>query len=100
MAENRKVKWAAHAFSQFEKVYYYLQQFDDRYAEKVRLEIFKKVEQVSRHPEHYSLEKYKTDNDGSYRYFELLHIRISFRLIDNEIRIVRVRHTKMQPQNF
>lgn len=40
------------------------------------------------------------NNDGSFRAFEIYHHRISYRLLKNEVRIIRIRHTKMNPKNF
>ncbi len=44
-------------------------------------------------------DKYKTGNDGSYRAFELHYYRVSYRIMNYEIKIVRVRHTSMIPKS-
>jgi len=100
METAKTVKWSTLAFTQFQKIYYFLLGENQRYAEKVRLEVLEKINQVALYLGHFSIEKYKTDNDGSYRYFELRHIRISYKVTATEVWIVRVRHTKMKPENF
>lgn len=52
------------------------------------------------YPQKYNPDKYKTKNDGSFRAFEMYHYRISYRYKGSEIRIVRIRHTKMNPLTY
>lgn len=46
------------------------------------------------------LDKYKSNNDGSWRAFEKSRFRISYRVMEKEIRIVRFRHTSRTPLNY
>ena len=48
----------------------------------------------------YKADKLKTNNDGSYRAFELYRYRIAYRFIEKEIRIFRVRHTSREPKEY
>ncbi|MBS1566856.1 MAG: type II toxin-antitoxin system RelE/ParE family toxin, partial [Bacteroidetes bacterium] len=45
-------------------------------------------------------DKYKTNNDGSYRAFEKHRYRIVYRFGNNIIRVLRVRHTSREPLNY
>lgn len=49
------------------------------------------------HPTKYPPDKWKTNNDGSYRAFEVYRLRISYRIFKNSIHIIRVRHTSRRP---
>ncbi|MEI9944931.1 MAG: type II toxin-antitoxin system RelE/ParE family toxin [Chitinophagaceae bacterium] len=69
-------------------------------AEKFKKDIFFKIELLPKHPERHAPDKYKLKNDGSFRAFELHHYRISYKYSKKEIRILRVRHTKMNPENY
>ncbi|MGB0948547.1 MAG: type II toxin-antitoxin system RelE/ParE family toxin [Marinirhabdus sp.] len=40
---------------------------------------------------------HKIGNDGSYRAFEKHSYRVSYRITENEIRILRLRHTSRNP---
>jgi len=55
---------------------------------------------LPKHPEKYGLDKFKKDNDGSWRAFEKHHYRVSYRITQKEIRIVRLRHTSKSPLSF
>lgn len=53
--------------------------------------------ELTGNPEKYPLDKLKKDNDGTWRAFEKHHYRISYRIIKDQIRIVRMRHTSKSP---
>lgn len=48
-------------------------------------------------PEVFPPDKFKKNNDGSWRAFEKFRYRISYRITLKEIRIVRLRHTSRSP---
>jgi plasmid stabilization system protein ParE len=88
------------AAKQFEVAIKYISADSIQNAEKVRKEILEKIEKLILHPEIYSPDKYKTNNDGSYRAFELHRYRIAYRVLENEIFILRVRHTSREPKKY
>ena len=45
-------------------------------------------------------DKYKLNNNGLYRAFELHHLRITYYITPDKIRILRVRHTSREPKNY
>ena len=51
-------------------------------------------------PEIYGRDKYKINNDGSYRAFEIHRYRIAYRVSGNTIRVLRIKHTKMEPKTY
>lgn len=69
-------------------------------AEKVRLTILLKVARLATHPAVYPPDKYKKDNNGNFRAFELYRYRISYYESATEIRILRVRHTSREPKEY
>lgn len=69
-------------------------------AEKVRDTLIDMTIELPLHPKKFPLDKYKITNDGSWRAFEKYHFRISYRIMSDEIRIVRLRHTKRNPTTY
>lgn len=96
---NRKIVWSKTALKQFEAAINYIGEDSIQNAEKVRREILEKIENIT-NPEIYSTDKYKTNNDGSYRAFELHRYRIAYRITEKEIRIFRIRHTSREPKDY
>ena len=88
------------ALKQFNSAIDYISNDSIQNAEKVRMKILKKIESLSLYPEIYSADKYKINNDGSYRAFELYHYRIAYRVTNKEIRILRIRHTSREPKQY
>lgn len=50
--------------------------------------------------EAHPLDKYKINNNGNYRAFELHRYRISYLVKENEVVIVRIRHTSQQTEEY
>lgn len=92
------IKWSKIALKQFIEILEYLeknQQFN--YAEKLETEILSIIKSLPKNPKIYQPDRIKKDNDGSFYAFQSGRYRISFRLIENEIRILRVRHSSRRP---
>lgn len=51
-------------------------------------------------PEKHPADRFKTNNDGTWRAFEKHHYRISYRILKNQVRVVRMRHTSRSPINY
>ncbi|MBI2731698.1 MAG: type II toxin-antitoxin system RelE/ParE family toxin [Sphingobacteriales bacterium] len=94
------IKWNKQAFSQLIKAIEYIQQDSPANADKVKNEILQNIKNLGLHTDKYPADKFKMDNDGSFRAFELYHYRISYRLFKNEVRIIRLRHTKRNPKSY
>jgi plasmid stabilization system protein ParE len=97
---SRIISWSVKALRQFEEAIEYIMQDSVQNAEKVRLEILRKIDSLPHYPEIYPPDKYKIRNDGTYRALELHRYRITYRIGSNEIRIIRVRHTSMEPVTY
>jgi len=48
----------------------------------------------------YPLDKYKTNNNGNYRAYEIYGYRISFRVTKLTVRIIRARYASRDPKVF
>ena len=93
----RKVRWSDEAKRQLKSAHEYIKKDSAKNAAKVRDEITAVTRKLPIQPEIYSLDKYKTENDGSYRAFEKHRYRVAYRVLLTEIWILRIRHTSMQP---
>ena len=91
------VVWSKQARIELRKAYDYILQDSPQSAAKVRDEIIDMTIALLNHPEKHPPDKYKKVNDGNWRAFEKYHYRISYRIMSNEIRIVRLRHTSRSP---
>jgi plasmid stabilization system protein ParE len=98
--EVLKVVWDEEARQQIRSIYEYIKVDSLRSANKVRNDIIALTRKLPSQSESHPPDKYKIDNDGSFRAFEKHHYRIAYRVKEKEIRILRIRHTKMNPLEY
>lgn len=89
--------WDNTAKTELRKLYEYIKCDSSQNASGVRNDIIGKVKHAAVSPESCSPDKYKTDNDGSFRAFEIHRYRISYKVTANEIIVLRIRHTSQSP---
>jgi len=96
----QEIVWSPRAMQQLEKAYEYILKDSFQNAEKVRKDILASTRKIQTHPEIYPLDKYRKDNDGSFRAYELHRYRIAYQITADKIIITRVRHTKREPKQY
>lgn|SRR5690606_17505349 len=96
----KNVIWPARAQKQLEKAYEYILRDSYQSAEKVKKDILVSTRKLAANPEIHPPDKYRKNNDGSFRAYELHRYRIAYRIKGKEIIIVRVRHTRMEPKKY
>lgn len=98
VTKHLEIVWTKQAKNQLREIYNYISQESVQNAIKVINDLTQAVENIVKYPEKHKIDQYKKDNDGTYRAFEKHHFRISYRNENQIIRILRVRHTKMNPK--
>jgi len=94
------VNWDKAALKQLGAVCNYIRKDSLKNAQKVRKDIFVAALALAAHPEKYPLDKYKLNNNGTFRAFEKHRLRIAYCVFQNEVRIISVRHTSMEPLEY
>ena len=94
------VVWSNSAKAELKKMYEYIALDSLQNAQLVRDTLIDTSISLSENPEKNPLDKFKTDNDGTWRAFEKYHYRISYRVLKDQIRIVRMRHTSKSPLSY
>ncbi|MFD1257920.1 type II toxin-antitoxin system RelE/ParE family toxin [Mucilaginibacter terrae] len=91
------VVWSNSAKAELKKAYEYIALDSLQNAQIVRDTLIDLTIALPKNPEKHPLDQFKKDNDGSWRAFEKYHYRISYRILNEQIRIVRLRHTSKSP---
>jgi plasmid stabilization system protein ParE len=97
MVIKRKLNWGDDAKRSLKTIIKYIRTNSPQNAEKVKKDIKESIRELIDKPERHPKDKYRSDNDISYRAFELHKIRISYFISADEVRIVRIRHTSQEP---
>ncbi len=97
---KRKIAWSKRATRQFNAVIEYIRKDSDQNADKVKERILSKINELANDKTVHRKDPYKKNNDGNYLYFEILKYRIVYYATPNEVYIIRVRHTGMEPESY
>ena len=97
---NRKVTWTRAAMNQFDKIIGYIRKDSEQNAGRVKKKILDKVNQLSDDRIVHRKDPNKKNNDGNYLYFEILKYRIVYYNSKEEVFIIRIRHTSMEPKQY
>jgi len=92
--------WTPQAVAELKSAFEYISQDSPQNAQKVTTELTALADKLPENPEMFPPDKYKKNNDGSWRAFEKHHYRISYRITKKDIRIVRMRHTSRTPLDY
>ena len=99
---EKEIVWTETALNQLEDIYFYIleESKSDFTSDKVVDAISDSVKILSKHWEIYELDEMKFDNNGNYRAYETYSYRISYKISELSIEIIRVRHTSREPKNL
>jgi len=101
MVESKySIIWSNAAELHLRKIFDYIKEDSIRNAETVLFQITRKVDALVSNPERFLLDKYKRENDGSYRAFEIYSFRVSYRILERSVRILRIRSTQQKPLKY
>ena len=85
---------------QLRLAYNYIRKDSFQNAEKVKADILASIKDLIKNPELHPPDKYRINNDGSFRAYELHKYRITYHVSDIQITVIRIRHTKMNPFSY
>jgi plasmid stabilization system protein ParE len=82
------------------EAYQFIKKDSFQNADKVRKGILKSIKQLIRYLTKYPPDKFRQNKDTSFRAYEIFKYRITYHISEHEIRIIRIRHTKMNPLEY
>ncbi len=99
--KKRKVIWDTEAIAYFKQAISYIKNDSPKNAVKVKNDILASTKKLSTEASmHHPIDKYRSDNNDNYRAYEMYHYRIAYFISEEYIRIVRMRHTSMEPKEY
>ncbi len=101
VAENKlPIIWDKVAKTQLKKAYNKILKDSYQGAITVRDGILDAVDEIPEQPHRYPADRFKSNNSGNYRAFELHSYRVAYKITDENIQILRVRHVKREPLEY
>jgi plasmid stabilization system protein ParE len=94
------VIWDLEASLYLKEVIIYIRKESEQGANSVKAGILKSIKAVRENPEIFEVDRFKLSNDGSYRAFTVYSYRITYRITNESIRVIRMRHTSQEPLEY
>ncbi len=95
--KKRSIRWDDEAKLYFKQAIQYIKQESPQGAATVKQAILEHVEVLKDDAGIYEADRFKIDNDGSYRAVTVYSYRITYKITSSQILILRVRHTSQDP---
>lgn len=94
------VIWDTKAFDDFKEILFYLSKQSNEAPQLIKKGVKKSVDIIKINPFVFEPDDLKINNDGTYRAFIVYSYRISYRIVENRILILRIRHTSRKPLEY
>ncbi len=88
------------ARNQLQRIYNFIKRDSVKNAERIRGEIITSIKELVNNPEQYPFDRFRKNNDGSYRAFEMYKYRITYYISEEKIIVIRIRHTKRDSSEY
>jgi plasmid stabilization system protein ParE len=98
--EPLTIIWDEDARLYFKAAIKYIKKESVSGARKVRLEILNTIGSLPGNPFIFEEDRFKLNNDSSYRAFSVYHYRITYKINKSTIYILRIRHTSQEPLEY
>lgn len=98
--EGIPIIWTEITKKQLQEIYFFIAEESIYHADRVFEKLLNSTSELSKHPKKFPPDKYKYNNDGTYRAYELYHFRISYKITETAIYIVRIRSVFQNPQEY
>lgn len=100
MEGARKIIWNVTALETLSKALQWISKESIQGAEIVENGIIKRLNQARINPYRFPPDGLKINNSGDFRFFITHSYRITYRITENEIRVLRIRHIKQKPISY
>ena len=98
--KHYKLIWDDHAFAQLE---WYLEQVSNQSKSAPKIivtRIMNRLKGIQKSPYICAPDRFKYNNNGIYRAFTVYSYRVTYSIKENQINIIRVRHTSEEPLEY
>lgn len=91
------IEWTKDAAEQYYKILGYLQEKAPEAIDIVGSTLLDAIDDFAFQYNSYPPDRFKKNNDGTYKALVVFSYRISYRITDTKIYILRIRHTSREP---
>jgi plasmid stabilization system protein ParE len=95
--KTRIIQWDEEAKLYFRQAIQYIKQESPQGAEIVKKAILNHIAVLKENAGIYEIDRFKIENDGSYRSVTVFSYRITYKITHSHVLILRIRHTSQDP---
>ncbi len=100
VGNNRRILWDNKAKENLKNALKFIRKESPQGAQLIKEKIFTTINKLPANPEIFEVDKLKKDNDGSYRVFYAYSYRVVYKITEDAILVLRVRHTSREPLEY
>lgn len=93
-----EIVWSKRSLTQLKEIYDFIYQDSPAGAKKVILSIYKRINSLEKNALIFEADRFKKNNDGTYRSTFIYKYRIVYRITNEKIIILKIMHTSRLPK--
>jgi len=94
------IEWDINEKERFKELIKNVSKRSKELSKKMKEKVKQNLLLISENPKIFEEDSHKTNNDGSFRKFQAIQIRIVYKIENDMIIIVRVRHARTEPKEY
>jgi mRNA-degrading endonuclease RelE of RelBE toxin-antitoxin system len=94
------VEWDINEFQRFKELIKEIKKRSENLSQKIRQKVKDNLTVIKKQPYIFEADPLKVDNDGSFRKFTAVQIRVVYKIESDKIIIVRIRHALSEPTDY
>ena len=96
----KQIVWSKNAENQYYEILEYLYKEAPQAIDIVANKLLDTIESLSAQYNNYPSDRFKKNNNGSFKTVVVFSYRISYQITDTSVNILRIRHTSREPLNY
>ena len=94
------IEWDINEQERFKELIKDIKKRSENLSQRIKDRVKENINLIKQNPLLFESDMLKIDNDGSFRKFNAIHIRIVYKIDSDKIIIVRVRHSASEPTEY
>jgi mRNA-degrading endonuclease RelE of RelBE toxin-antitoxin system len=94
------IEWDINEQERFKELIKDIKLRSERLAQRIKTELKENLNRIKQDPKLFEADSLKLDNDGTYRKFTVILIRVVYKIDTDKIIIARVRYAASEPVNY
>ena len=97
---NWSIEWDSNEQQRFKEIIKDTKERSENLAQRLKDKVRENLNHIKQNPYIFEVDSLKNNNDGSFRKFTAIHIRVVYKIDSDKIIIARVRHAASEPKEY